>query len=79
MIDLGRKYKADYFISGHTHFPVLENVGDMVLMNPGSPSIPKLEIDGKTIPSVGIIMENGARIIGINDGAVILELKNQKV
>ena len=27
MIDLARRYKADYFISGHTHVPVLEDVG----------------------------------------------------
>jgi len=79
MIGLGRKYKADYFISGHTHLPVLEDRGDMVLINPGSPSISKLEIDGKAIPSVGIITEDGTRIININDGTVILESQSQKV
>lgn len=75
MIHLGRRYKAGYFISGHTHFPVLENLGDLVLMNPGSPAIPKYEINGKPVPSVGLITDNGARIININDGSVLFELQ----
>jgi hypothetical protein len=71
MIDLARRYKAHYFVSGHTHIPVLENMGDFVLMNPGSPSIPKFAIDGKLVPSVGVITEDGAKIINIEDGSVI--------
>lgn len=75
MIDLGRRYKADYFISGHTHIPVLDNMGDLVLMNPGSPSIPKYEVNGRSAPSVGLITDNGALIINIEDGSVLLEIK----
>lgn len=74
MIDLGTRYKAHYFISGHTHMPVLERVGSLILMNPGSPSIPKYEIDGCPAPSVGVITESGARVINIEDGAIIAEL-----
>lgn len=74
MIDTGRRYKARYFVSGHTHMPVLEDVGDLVLMNPGSPAIPKCEINGKPVPSIGIITEAGARIIDIEDGAEIMSI-----
>lgn len=74
MIASGRRYRVDYFISGHTHVPVLEDVGGLVLMNPGSPAIPKFEVGGRPAPSVGIIDESGARIINIDDGSVILEL-----
>lgn len=74
MIELGKKYKADYFISGHTHLPVLEKVDGVVLMNPGSPSLPKLEIDGKPIPSIGLITESGAKIIDLTNGSTLLEL-----
>lgn len=76
MIDLGKRYKAGYFISGHTHVPVLERVDGLVLMNPGSPSIPKYEIDGKPAPSVGIITETGAKVISIEDGSTILEISH---
>ena len=30
MIETGKRYRADYFISGHTHIPVLEDVGVVV-------------------------------------------------
>ncbi len=74
MIALGKKYRADYFISGHTHVPVLEDVGDLALMNPGSPAIPKYEIDGRLAPSVGIIDDAGARIFDLETGEVIMSL-----
>lgn len=77
MIEVGRRYHADYFISGHTHVPVLEDVGGLVLMNPGSPAIPKYEVDGRLVPTVGLITETGARVIDLNTGAVVLELTRQ--
>lgn len=77
MVELGRRYKADYFISGHTHMPVLEDAGGVVLMNPGSPAISKLEIDGKPIPTVGLITDGGARIVNLLNGSAVLELKTE--
>lgn len=77
MAELCGRYKADYFISGHTHIPALERVGDIVLMNPGSPAIPKYEIDGVPVPSIGIITDDGAYIIKIDDGSLVLDLRNQ--
>ncbi len=74
MIATGKRYRADYFISGHTHIPVLEDVGGLVLMNPGSPAIPKYEVNGKPAPSVGLITDEGAKIINIDDGSTILEI-----
>ncbi|MCL5103563.1 MAG: phosphodiesterase [Armatimonadetes bacterium] len=71
MIELGKRYKADYFISGHTHIPVLENVDGVTLLNPGSPSIPKYEVNGRPAPSVGIITEDEARVINVEDGSLI--------
>lgn len=41
MLRLAGRYRADLFISGHTHVPVLEKEGGVVLLNPGSPSLPK--------------------------------------
>lgn len=76
MVELGKRYKAGYFVSGHTHIPVLERVDDLILMNPGSPSIPKYEHNGKLTPSVGIITESGAKVISIEDGSTILEISD---
>jgi putative phosphoesterase len=74
MIDLGKRYKADVFISGHTHIPVLERVDSMVLMNPGSPSIPKFERDGKLIGSVGLITDTELRIVSVENGETFFSL-----
>ena len=76
MVQLGRRYKARYFVSGHTHIPVLDRYGDLTLMNPGSSAIPKLTIDGKPAPSVGIITESSASIINIDDGSTIMDLQS---
>lgn len=77
MIEQGRRYRANYFISGHTHIPVLEDVGGLILMNPGSPAIPKYEVDGRLVPAVGIITESGAKIIDIDTGATVLEINTR--
>ncbi len=74
MINTARRYGATYFITGHTHVPDLESHDDVVLMNPGSPAIPKMQIDGRLVPSVGLITEQGARIINIEDGSVLKEI-----
>lgn len=74
MIEQGTKYRADYFISGHTHVPVLENVGRLVLMNPGSPAIPKYEADGRLVPTVGIITDTDASIVDIDTGKTLFRL-----
>jgi len=76
MIEAARRYKSHYFVSGHTHMPVLEDAGGVVLMNPGSPAIPKYEIDGRPIPTVGLITDTGARIISILDGVILLRTDN---
>jgi len=47
--NLGKKWKANILISGHTHKWKLEKKEGIILVNPGSPSLPKNE------PAVGII------------------------
>ncbi len=45
--DLASRFKADIFISGHTHVPVIEHIGNTIFLNPGSPSVSKRE-DGRS-------------------------------
>ncbi len=74
--DLARRYKAHYFVSGHTHVPGLEPDGSVTFMNPGSPSIPKFEHDGKLIPTIGLITDSGAQIINIDDDSILMEISS---
>lgn len=38
---LGERYQVNLLISGHTHRPYLLEKGPLVLLNPGSPALPK--------------------------------------
>jgi len=70
-IELAKKWHVNVFVSGHTHRPKLAREGDIVLLNPGSPSLPKEE------PTVGLILKEGdqfeVRIIDIETGQVIID------
>lgn len=46
--------KVDLYISGHTHIPIMEHIGEAILFNPGSISLPK----GKEKSSYGMIQQN---------------------
>jgi hypothetical protein len=68
---LAERYRLDVLISGHTHTPLLERAGSALIMNPGSPSLPKGR-RGEAIPSVGLIAEGMARVVDL-DGRTLLE------
>lgn len=51
MICLARRYRSDVFISGHTHVPMLEETAGVILLNPGSPALPK----GDGTPTVALL------------------------
>lgn len=43
-IEIGKKWKINILISGHTHIPVIEKMENILILNPGSPSLPKEKI-----------------------------------
>lgn len=61
---------GDIFISGHTHIPVLEERNGFILLNPGSPSIPK----GGSEPGYAIIEETSVVLKNL-DGDEIKRVK----
>jgi uncharacterized protein len=68
---LAEKYRADMIVTGHTHLPVIERIGKTLHVNPGSPSHPKLERDGRLVPTVGMICDNKALILDLETGEPI--------
>lgn len=57
----GQEVGADYVLFGHTHVPIIEKVGNMIIMNPGSPILPRGYDKKKTIGMIEIgdsIQEN---------------------
>lgn len=57
---------VEVLITGHTHWPFIKEVKDVLLLNPGSPTVPRL-----SDPSVMLLELNnkkiGAQIIKIGD------------
>jgi putative phosphoesterase len=54
---LGLELGADVLISGHTHQPFIRELEDMILLNPGSPTVPRL-----TDPSVMLLRIDGEKL-----------------
>ena len=54
---LGLELGADVLISGHTHQPFIRELEDMILLNPGSPTVPRL-----TDPSVMVLRIEGEKL-----------------
>jgi len=70
MVDTGRKYGVHLFITGHTHQRMLEKVEEVVILNPGSPSLPKG--DGK--PSVALLERGRLRVLDVLTGETLAEM-----
>lgn len=66
------RYGVDFFICGHTHIPVLKREKGVIILNPGSPSLPKNE--GK-IPTAALIEDGRVQLFNLTDGKVINELE----
>lgn len=47
--ELAKKFKADIFITGHTHVAVLEKKDGIIFLNPGSPAMTKRPDKKRTI------------------------------
>lgn len=52
-------------VSGHTHIPEIRKMEDIILLNPGSPALPKSESGEKT---VAVIDERQILILNIQNG-----------
>jgi putative phosphoesterase len=54
---LARELDVDILVSGHTHRPMIQQEGEILLLNPGSPTQPRL-----SEPSVMILEINGKEV-----------------
>jgi hypothetical protein len=70
MVSLARRYRADIFIFGHTHMPLLERVENVILLNPGSPSLPK----GETGPTCALVTGREIKVVGLDGIKTILRI-----
>lgn len=69
LYNLALKWNIDLVITGHTHVKVLEKCNDIILINPGSCSLPK---DG--IASVAIIEDKKIKLIDLKTSKILKEM-----
>lgn len=74
LLDLSKKFKFNFSLSGHTHIPRIEKKGGLIFINPGSPSLPKAGFP----PTIGKIdfTDNIINIINIDSREVV---KTEKI
>ena len=71
-VSLAKDLKAQIFLSGHTHIPVLEKKDNVILLNPGSISIPRYPFN-EPDPTACIIEDKNIKILSINTQKVYFE------
>lgn len=73
--EMARHLQADLFISGHIHTNVLEQRGQTVFLNPGSPALSNREDKRQTI---ALLDDTAIRIIDIHTDEVLLRMDVEK-
>ncbi|MBZ4687169.1 MAG: uncharacterized protein PWQ96_2274 [Clostridia bacterium] len=70
LVQLAGKFKADMLVCGHTHLRMVKKVRDIVIVNPGSASLPKTE---DQIPSFAVLDKGGISLVNLETGEVLEE------
>ena len=68
LVEMARRCGMRLLVRGHTHVHGIWEHGDLLVCNPGSPSLPK----GDGIPSVGLLEDRTVSLYDIRSGEPIL-------
>lgn len=70
-VEMSERFQIDIWISGHTHIPVLEKRGNLILLNPGSCALPKGD---QPVSSAAVITAAKIELINLDTGSVYASL-----
>lgn len=68
--DMAARYRVHLMVSGHTHLPLLEAEEGVVLLNPGSPALPK-----GNFPSAAVLDGKVINLYDLSTNRVVMELE----
>jgi putative phosphoesterase len=67
LAELAARYRADLMVRGHTHLPGIQRRGSLLMVNPGSISLPQ----GGNPPSLGLVEGGRVRLLDLAGGEEI--------
>ena len=67
--EMASKFKADLFITGHTHVAVLEKHNNIIYLNPGSPAMSKREDKRGTVAR---LIDGRIEVLDVATGQVLM-------
>ncbi len=70
MLTQAQRHRANLFVFGHSHLASLAKSDGVLLLNPGSPSLPK---DERETATVAVADEGLVRLIALKTGQVLAE------
>ena len=68
IVELGQKWSIDHLITGHSHVPAVEQLGEVVHVNPGTVTYPLAEEENLQRLTCGVITDEGVQILDIVRG-----------
>ncbi|KXS41211.1 MULTISPECIES: phosphodiesterase [unclassified Candidatus Frackibacter] len=71
-VEFAKRFGADVLVFGHTHIPLIKERDGVILLNPGSTSLPKQE---PAQPTIAAIEDNKIEIIDLGNKELIDELE----
>ncbi len=71
LFGLAKRWKVKLVVRGHTHIHSIEEAEGVVMVNPGSPSLPK----GDEVPTIGLIEDGLIRIMDLDRDEEISRLE----
>lgn len=69
LIKMAKRAGASIVQRGHTHVPEIKVIDGIILMNPGSPSLPKQEPE---LPTAALLEDGTISVIDLNTGKKII-------
>jgi len=73
-IEMAKRFGVNLFIYGHTHVKELYKDEGLIVLNPGSTSLPKDDVQ-----SVALIEQDSVKLINLHNGEVIKEVRSHRL
>ena len=72
LVALAQNWQVDYLLTGHTHIPVVERLGEVIHINPGTTTYPLAEDEATQRRTCGLIEDSQVKLLDLDTGNTCL-------